>query len=106
MAEVLIKPAGTTLTGEPRIVDLSTSFIDETLRSIKFTDQDVADFNEKKARQVKLLSSICPADSFEPFKLEVPQDPDQEDIFYAILRELNKVNEMIGGNGIDIETIE
>ena len=106
MTEVLIKPTGAALTGEPRIVDLSTSSIDETLRSVEVTAEDIASFNERKLRQVKFLANILPADSFEPFKLEVPQDPNGEDRFFAFLRELNKLNEMIGGNGIDIETVK
>jgi hypothetical protein len=53
---------------------------------------------------IKLLMLMLPADSFSPFRIDFGTATDDE--MFPLIVGMNRLNELIGGNGIEIETIE
>jgi hypothetical protein len=58
----------------------------------------------KDLEGINLLSLMLPADSFPPFRIDFGTATDDE--VFPLIIAMNRLNEMIGGNGIGIETIE
>ena len=60
--------------------------------------------SEKSIRAAEMLALMVPADAFEPFQIDFGTASDDE--VFPLIVLLNRLNECVGGNGIEIETIE
>jgi hypothetical protein len=104
MTAVVVKPCGASLLADPPQVDLSTASISETLSKYVHEGDTPRTLGQMQIEGIKLLSLMLPADSFSPFRIDFGTATDDE--VFPLIMGMNRLNEMIGGNGIEIETIE
>lgn len=101
--QIVVTPANKELSSDPCSIDLSQATFCENGLDRKFLLNAIEPGDPRE-----ILYRLLPSDNFSPIVFTMNEgdssDPSSHDDVFEFLREINKLNTMLGGSGIQIDS--